>query len=61
MKIIIEIELGNAAMQTPVDVCNALHLVADKLAFDSQIDERTLHTIRDDNGNRVGNLHAEVS
>ena len=60
MKIIIEIELGNAAMESGGDVANALLTLAPRVAasFDmlTEMPARRRLDIRDDNGNRVGFL-----
>lgn len=63
MKFLLEIEVGNEAMQTWADLSNAVHLVAGEITFDGDLD--TLATavdvtngtlIRDLNGNKIGEL-----
>lgn len=57
MKFSLEIELGNAAMQTGDDVAEALRKVAQKLAdaYDgTNLPDWESGTIKDANGNAVG-------
>ena len=54
MKVRVEIELGNAAMETPIDVADALHQVARDLAGDGFPGDSRI--IRDLNGNTVGHV-----
>lgn len=52
MEFKLNIELGNAAMDTAGDVARALEAVAHKLRHEDCID--CTGSIRDENGNRVG-------
>ena len=56
MKLIIEIELGNDAMQTGQHVARVLRDVARrvKAAYVSPIDRPDERRIRDENGNTIG-------
>ena len=56
-RFILEIELGNDAMRSPVHIRDALMAIADKIRYDDQLDDLT-QNIRDYNGNVVG--HYEV-
>ena len=49
----IEIRLGNEAMQSGADVAAALRALADRLERDGL---QCLQTIKDENGNRVGEV-----
>lgn len=51
----VRIELGNEAMRTPADVAGALRKLASKLEQSDVYD----HTIRDENGNTIGESEAE--
>lgn len=52
---VLEIELGNDAMQTPEDVAEALCLVARRLREAAALGRHaSVGTIRDRNGNDVG-------
>lgn len=56
-KFTLEITLGNAAMEGPRDVAEALNKVAEKLsgnAYGTPLHPPTEGTIRDLNGNTVG-------
>jgi hypothetical protein len=58
MTFILHIDLGNDAMQTGLDVANALRGVADKLTDDDLAEADAYDrsgNIRDTNGNKVGN------
>lgn len=52
-RFILTIELGNAAMQTPRDVADALRQAADVLE-NGPTPSQVPQTIRDENGNTVG-------
>ena len=56
MKFTLEIDLGNEAMITPMDVAKALWLVANLLQVPDEFNKYDVegHPIRDTNGNRVG-------
>ena len=54
MKFLLEIELGNDAMQMGADVAEALRHVANKMDGHYIIAKEGCLTIRDLNGNRVG-------
>lgn len=60
MKFILEIEIGNDAMQTYVNIAEALANVAQKLKYDFMAPVRSdWYTIRDINGNTVGKWFIE--
>ena len=52
-KFILEIDLGNAGMRSPVNIRDALRAIADKIRYDDELDDLT-QKIRDINGNVVG-------
>ena len=55
MKFTLEIELGNAAMQSPDDVAESLRQVSDLLKHNERFGTTTdTARIFDDNGNTVG-------
>jgi len=56
-KFVVEIELGNAAMQTRDDVRNAIHEALDKPGRHDPMDGYDRGTVRDLNGNKVGTWH----
>jgi hypothetical protein len=58
MKMRLEIELGNATMQTPFDVAAALTLVATSLEGGEGFNAMKL---RDSNGNAIGFVVYEMS
>lgn len=51
---VLKIELGNAAMYTSNDVAAALHTVASYLRGSGDWDDIDAGTVRDENGNTVG-------
>ena len=56
-KFILEIDLGNAGMKSPVHIRDALRAISGKIRYDDELDDLT-QRIRDINGNVVG--HYEV-
>lgn len=52
----INISVGNAAMQTPEDVADTLHVLSLKLHSYSSVEEIDGLVLKDLNGNRVGTL-----
>ena len=52
-KFILEIDLGNAGMRSPVHIRDALRAISDKIRYDDELDDLT-QKIRDINGNVVG-------
>ena len=57
-KFILEIDLGNAGMRSPVHIRDALRTISDKIRYDDELEDLT-QNIRDINGNVVG--HYEVT
>ena len=55
----LEIALGNAAMQEPSDVADALGNVAGQLQGRAVDDWGGYQGIKDENGNQVGSWHVE--
>lgn len=54
MKFMLEIELGNAAMETGRDVADALNNIAYQLQDTTMVLEPTTGKVVDENGNSVG-------
>ena len=52
-KFILEINLGNEGMRSPVHIRDALRAISDKIRYDDELDDLT-QNIRDINGNVVG-------
>jgi hypothetical protein len=52
-KFILEINLGNEGMMSPVHIRDALRTISDKIRYDDELDDLT-QKIRDINGNVVG-------
>ena len=68
MRFLLEIELGNDAMQTPADLARSLQVVVGELAILALEVHRSgpelrlvSSSIRDDNGNTVGSFRFEES
>jgi len=51
---ILKIDIGNDAMKTPRDICRTLREIADNITDTRINDLRHFQSVRDVNGNRIG-------